>query len=303
MKVSALLRETARRFSRARLHFGHGTHDAIEETAWLLSSVLGSPLDPDAEVGLRNERRIRTLVRRRIRDRVPLAYLLREAWLGKHSFYVDRRAVVPRSYIAELLRARLRPWLRRPVRRALDLCTGSGCLAVLVAHEFPRARVEAADLSPAALEVARINIKRHRLGRRVRVFRSDLFASLAQRQYDLIVCNPPYVTERSMRALPGEYRHEPALALAGGIDGLDVVRRIIAEARGHLAPEGLLVCEIGGNRRAIERAYPALPFIWPETSEGAGCVFILERGQFPGAHPARTAAASGTRATRVRANR
>ena len=281
MRVSELLRETARRFTRAGLHFGHGTHSAREEAAWLISSVLGFLLEQ--ELSSKQVNAINKLARRRIREKIPLAFLLKEAWLGEHSFYVDKRVIVPRSFIAELLRERFAPWLVREPRSALDLCTGSGCLAVLLALAFEKTRVDAADLSSAALQVAAINIKRHGVGRRVRAVRSDLFGSLAKEKYDLIVSNPPYVTAGSMRKLPKEYRHEPPMALAAGKDGLDLVRRILAEARDHLAPRGLLVCEIGGNRRALERAYPMLEFAWPETSEGAGSVFILAREQLAAA--------------------
>ena len=277
MRVSQLLRRTAQRFARAKLHYGHGTHNAKEEAAWLISSVLGFLLEQ--ELSSKQITAINTLARRRIRTRAPLAYLLKEAWLGEHAFYVDRRVLVPRSFIAELLRDHLGPWLEKEPERALDLCTGSGCLAVLLALEFPRARVDAADLSGQALAVARKNVDRYELKKRIRLVRSDLFSSLKSR-YDLIVSNPPYVTARSMRRLPKEYRHEPAQALAAGEDGLDLVRRILARARRHLNPGGLLVCEIGGNRRALERAYPRLEFLWPETSD-PGTVFILRREQLP----------------------
>ena len=293
MRVSRLLRETAQRFARARLHYGHGTHNAREEAAWLISSVLGYLLEQN--VDSRSQRKIEALAQRRIRERIPVAYLLKEAWLGEHPFYVDRRAVVPRSFIAELLRDKFRPWLRRAPRRLLDLCTGSGCLAVLLALTYESSRVDAADLSPKALEVARINIKRYRVGKRVRAVRSDLFQALGKTRYDLIVSNPPYVTALSMRKLPKEYRHEPAVALAAGKDGLDLVHRILAEAKDRLTPGGLLVCEIGGNRRALERAYPTLEFAWPETSAGTGCVFILEREQLPGASGCRCATGAGSR--------
>lgn len=279
MKVSALLRDTARRFTRAGLHYGHGTHSAREEAAWLISSVLGFLLEQ--ELNSKQISAINTLARRRIRERIPLAYLLKEAWLGEHAFYVDKRVIVPRSFIAELLRDHLRPWLPHEPKRALDLCTGSGCLAVLLAHEFPDARMDAADLSASALQVAKINIKQHGVGKRVRAVRSDLFKSLGRRKYDLIVSNPPYVTASSMRRLPKEYRHEPSMALAAGKDGLDLVRRILTGAKKRLAPDGLLICEIGGNREALERAYPKLEFAWPETSD-PGSVFILEREKLPG---------------------
>ena len=281
MKVSELLRQTARRFRRAGLHYGHGTHGAREEAAWLISSVLGFLLEQ--ELSSKQLEQINALARRRIRERIPLAYLLKEAWLGGHSFYVDKRVIVPRSFIAELLRDHLSPWLHREPKTVLDLCTGSGCLAVLLALEFPTAKVAASDLSPAALQVARINVKRHELTKRVRLMRSNLFEKLDR--YDLIVSNPPYVTSRSMKKLPKEYLHEPRLALAAGDDGLDLVRRIIGQAQRHLNPGGLLVCEIGGNRKALERAYPAVEFAWPETTD-PGSVFILERGQLPGASAA-----------------
>ena len=277
MKVSELLRRTAQRFARAKLHYGHGTHNAREEAAWLISSVLGFLLEQEIPAG--QLKKIDALAQRRIRTREPLAYLLKEAWLGEHAFYVDRRVLVPRSFIAELLRDHLSPWLPKDPKRALDLCTGSGCLAVLLALEFPRARVDAADLSGAALAVARKNVNRYEMKKRIRVVKSDLFASLKDK-YDLIVSNPPYVTARSMRKLPREYRHEPAVALAAGKDGLDLVHRILAQAREHLNAGGLLVCEIGGNRKALERAYPRLEFVWPETSE-PGTVFMLRREQLP----------------------
>ncbi|HTP62630.1 MAG TPA: 50S ribosomal protein L3 N(5)-glutamine methyltransferase [Burkholderiales bacterium] len=298
MKVSELLRQTARRFSRARLHYGHGTHSAREESAWLISSVLGYLLEQ--EIAPAQALKIQALASARIRTRKPLAYLLKEAWLGEHAFYIDKRAIVPRSFIAELLRDHLNPWLAREPKRALDLCTGSGCLAVLLALEFPGAHVDAVDISTPALQVARINIDKYKLAKRVHAMRSDLFGALKRKKYDLIVCNPPYVTARSMLKLPAEYRHEPAQALAAGRDGLDLVRKIIEDAKDRLAPGGLLVCEIGGNRRALERAYPKLEFAWPETSE-PGSVFILSAGQLPDG--ARTAGRSRKRARQAPARR
>jgi len=284
--VGELLRDTARRFRAARLHFGHGTANARDEAAWLLGHVLaihpGDVQNHAAQaVPARALRRIFRLAGRRIRERIPLAYLLREAWLDGRRFRVDRRVIVPRSFISELLRERLRPWLRRPVRRALDLCTGSGSLAVLMAQTFPHARIDATDLSAKALQVARINVTAHHLKRRIRLLRSDLFRVLGQQRYDLIVTNPPYVDAHTMRGLPPEYDYEPPAALAAGKDGLDIVRKILMAARAHLAPRGLLVCEIGDARRALERAYPRQPFIWPQTSDPGGCVFVLEREQLP----------------------
>ncbi len=212
-----------------------------------------------------------------MRTRRPLAYLIHEAWLGDHRFYVDERVVVPRSFIAELLRDGLRPWLTRPVHRALDLCTGSGCLAILLALTFPKATVDASDVSRATLAVARKNVRAYRLSRRVRLVQADLFSGIRRAQYDLIVSNPPYVGAAAMRKLPPEYRREPRLALAGGPDGLAFVRRILDGATEFLRPGGWLVVEVGHNRRRVERAFPRIPFLWAEVSAGDDCVFLLQR--------------------------
>jgi ribosomal protein L3 glutamine methyltransferase len=230
-------------------------------------------------------RRALTLIEKRIATRKPLAHLLHEAWLGEHRFYVDERVIVPRSHIAELLHAGLAPWIERPsrVRHALDMCTGSGCLAVLLALNFGKAQVDAVDVSASALAVARRNVKDYGFQRRVRLVRSDMFAQLDDFRYDLIVANPPYVDARAMTMLPREYRHEPRLALAGGRDGLAFVRRILADARRHLSPRGVLVVEIGNNRKALEHVYPMLPFTWLDTSAGGDTVFLLTRAQLPAA--------------------
>lgn len=285
--VGALVRYGARRFRRARLAFGHGTGSARDEAAWLVLHALDLP--PDAGAGLFKRpvprgaaRRVLALFERRIRSRKPAAYLMREAWLGDFRFYVDERVVVPRSHIAGLLRDRLAPWMsgRRAPRSILDLCTGSGCLAILLAHCFPGARIDAADVSAGALAVARINVRRYRLGRRVRLVESDVYSAFGGKRYDLIVSNPPYVTMSAMRRLPREYRHEPRVALAGGRDGLDVVRKIVLGATAHLRPRGLLVVEVGRGRQRLERAFPGIPFIWPETAAG-DAVFLVQREQLP----------------------
>jgi ribosomal protein L3 glutamine methyltransferase len=222
------------------------------------------------------------LLERRIRSRKPAAYLTREAWLRDFRFHVDERVVVPRSHIAGLLRDNLAPWIpdRRAIKSILDLGTGSGCLAVLLAHSFPGARIVATDISSAALAVARINVGKYRLRSRIRLIKSDLFSALGGKHYDLIVANPPYVTTAGMRRLPREYRHEPGIALAGGRDGLDVVRRILLQAPAHLNPGGLLVAEVGSGRRRLEHAFPRVPFTWPEIAEGDS-VFVLTREQLP----------------------
>lgn len=266
----------------ARLRFGHGTHTARDEAAWLLAHALRISHEEfarsaDRELTIQEQRTAQRLIDERVRTRKPLAYLIHEAWLGDQRFYVDERVVVPRSFIAELLRDRLSPWISRPVRRALDLCTGSGCLAILLALTFPRATVDATDISSAALAVARKNVKAYRLSRRVRLTQADLFSGLEGRQYDLIVSNPPYVGAAAMRKLPPEYRREPRIALAGGADGLAFVRRILTGAAEQLRPGGLLVVEVGHNRRRVERAFPHIPFIWPETSAGDDCVLLVQR--------------------------
>jgi ribosomal protein L3 glutamine methyltransferase len=222
---------------------------------------------------------------RRVRERKPAAYLIREAWLGDLRFYVDERTIVPRSHIAALLQEALFPWIRRPgnIREVLDLCTGSGALAVLAAFAFPNAHIDAVDISGPALEVARRNVRAYRLSRRVRAIRSDLYSGLHGKRYDLVLCNPPYVTSTAMGRLPAEYRHEPRLALAGGADGLDIVRRILAESAAHLRSKGLLVVEVGRGRRRVEQSFPDIRFIWPESVAGSA-VFLLERDGLPRAH-------------------
>jgi ribosomal protein L3 glutamine methyltransferase len=277
LTLGELIRSTERRFRAAKLFYGHGTDNARDEAAFLVLRSLRLPFEVDLSrtVTRPQERNIESLIRSRIDKRIPVPYLLNEAWLADHAFYVDRRVIIPRSHIAELLSERLRPWLGRPARRVLDLCTGSGCLAILAEHSLPDAKVDAADLSKAALAVAGKNVAKHRLNKRVRLIRSDLFKSVGDAKYDLIITNPPYVTAAAMRKLPGEYRHEPGMALAGGKDGLDLVKRIMEEAPKHLSARGLLVCEIGDGRKALERAYPRAPFAWPETSAGSGQVFVL----------------------------
>lgn len=274
------LRFAVSRFNAAQLHFGHGTSDAYDEAAYLILHTLALPLDRlepflDARLTAGETERIVAVLRQRIEKRIPAAYLTNEAWLGEYRFYVDRRAIVPRSFIAEALADRLEPWLEGRVDNVLDLCTGSGCLAILAALAFPDARVVAADVSADALEVARRNVADYRLQERIAIVQSNLFESLHGHRFDLILCNPPYVTAEAMRALPPEYGHEPALALAGGEDGLAIVRSLLNEAADHLSEHGVLVVEVGHNRDALERAFPDLPFQWLETSAGSDFVFAL----------------------------
>jgi len=275
LTLRQLVSETAARLRRAPLCYGHGTSNARDEAAFLVLRGLGLAFDAPADrsVTARERARVGRLVEARVRERIPAAYLLREAWLADERFYVDPRVLIPRSHIAGLLVQRMRPWLARAPRTVLDLCTGSGCLAVLAAKAFPRAKVDASDLSAGALAVARRNLGLHRLAGSIRLLRSDLFSALPGRRYGLIVCNPPYVTAASMRALPPEYRHEPRMALAAGDDGLDFVRRLLREAPAHLAPGGMLACEVGAGGAALRRAYPRLPFTWVQ----ARTVFLLTR--------------------------
>lgn len=295
--VHALLAEGVERFEQAGLAFGHGTDNALDEAAWLILRSLGLPPGDIAPclgrvLTAAEARAARALLARRVRTRKPAAYLLNEAWLGPYRFFVDERVLVPRSFIFELLGVRLhfpaadssRDAARRKCNltpRVLDLCTGSGCLAIVAAKTWPDAKVDAADLSADALAVANINVASYRLGRRVRLVESDLFGALAGRRYDLIVSNPPYVRAASMRRLPPEYRNEPEMALASGGDGLEHTRKIIAQARAHLNPGGRLMVEIGHNRKSLERAFPDLPFVWPRTSAGPGFVFTLLEHQLP----------------------
>ena len=293
--VRALLEEAVERFERAGLAFGHGTDNALDEAAWIILHALGLPLDSinrhlDDALDEPRWNAARALVERRVRTRKPAAYLLNEAWLGPYRFYVDERVIVPRSFIGELMLGDTpllgtHPfWGASPegvCPRFLDLCTGSGCLAIVAALHTPRAAVDAADISPDALAVAARNVADYGLQERGRRVQSDLFSGLQGRSYDLIVSNPPYVKAASMDKLPDEYRQEPELALASGADGLDHTRTILANAARHLNPRGLLMVEIGHNRKALERAYPKLPFAWPKTASGAGYVFTLRREELP----------------------
>ncbi len=280
--IREVLRFAVSRFNEAKLSFGHGLGNAYDEAAYLILHTLHLPLDRldpflDAKLLPDELHQLFNMLEKRIQQRVPAAYLTNEAWLGAHRFYVDERVIVPRSFIAELLPDGLEPWLPDSlnVRSALDLCTGSGCLAILLADHYSNADVDAVDLSADALEVAQRNINDYGFEEEIRLVKSDLFAALKGCRYDLIVSNPPYVKSQSMAALPEEYRHEPSLALASGDEGLDHVREILRAAPEHLEPNGILVVEIGHNRAAMEATYPELPFIWLDTASGADFVFLL----------------------------
>ena len=282
--VGGAIARCARALERARVHFGHGTDNARDEAAELVFYV--ARIDHaqgvaayDRVLTARRRARIDALLERRIAERMPLAYLTSRAFFAGLELFVDPRVLVPRSPIAELIRKRFEPWHRgRPVRRILDVGTGSGAIALACAKTFPRARVDAVDISAAALTVCRRNIRRLDLSRRVRPLLSDHFTAVAGRRYDIIVSNPPYVGRAEMRRLPREYAHEPRVGLESGADGLDSVRAIFAAARQHLEDDGILVVEVGNTERSLMRAFPRLPFIWPDIEMGGGGVFILRAG-------------------------
>jgi ribosomal protein L3 glutamine methyltransferase len=278
------LRYAVSRFGEMKLAFGHGSTDAYDEAAYLLLHALHLPLDRlepflDARLTQAERQALAHLFSRRIDDRVPAAYLTHEAWLGEFRFYVDERVIIPRSFIAELLPGGLASYVGSAdgVKSALDMCTGSGCLAILMAHAYPEADVDAVDISSEALTVAQRNVSDYGLADRVNLIRSDLFTNLPEKNYDLIIANPPYVTAMAMEELPAEYRHEPRLALSGGDDGLDPVRILVKEAPRFLNHGGTLVVETGHNREAAESAFPRLPMVWLATATSDDGVFLVKR--------------------------
>jgi len=283
--VRDLHRFAVSRFNAAELFYGHGTDNAWDEAAYLILSTLKLPLDRlepiyDAKLLPEELAQVLDILKQRVETRKPAAYLTKEAWLGEYKFFVDERTIVPRSFIAEIIReGGLTPWIEYPelIHRAMDLCTGSGCLAIVMANAFPDAAIDALDLSPDALDVAEINVLEYSLGERIDLMDSDLFSAVEGELYDLIISNPPYVDAHSVEELPPEYLHEPEMALGSGEDGLDITRRILDEATRFLNPLGVLVVEIGHNRDELEASYPDLPFVWLETESGDGFVFLLTR--------------------------
>jgi ribosomal protein L3 glutamine methyltransferase len=278
------LRYAVSRFNQAGLAFGHGSANAYDEAVYLLLHTLHLPLDRlepflDAKLSIAERDELAEILTRRVDERVPAAYLTREAWLGEFRFHVDERVIIPRSFIAELMGQALAPYVCDPstIKSALDLCTGCGCLAVLLAHAFEDADIDAVDISADALAVAQRNVSDYNLAGRINLIRSDLFANLPAKSYDLIISNPPYVTTVAMEELPREYQHEPELALAGGDDGLDAVRTILRKAPQFMQPDGLLVVEIGHNRATAEAAFPRMPFVWLSTASSEDSVFLLKR--------------------------
>lgn len=274
-----------KRFLDAGLHYGHGTNNALDEAAYLALGALEIPFDAGkeelhAELDADAVERVLALAERRIRERVPVAYLIRQAWFCGLPFYVDERVLIPRSPLAELIEERFNPWLKEEaVQRILDIGTGSGAIACACALAFPHAAVDAVDIDEDALAVTRENIVRHHLADSVHAVQSDIYAGLGEARYDLVVANPPYVPSEEISELPPEYQHEPAAALAAGADGLDVVRRILAGAHDHLTERGVLVVEVGNSRDAVAAAFPDLPFTWLDFERGGEGVFLLTAEQ------------------------
>jgi ribosomal protein L3 glutamine methyltransferase len=282
--VARLIERGARRLQRARVFFGHGTDNAWDEAAALVWHALKLPT-PSARIYARTatlpqQAAARELITRRIRERMPAVYLTGTIWFAGLQFKTDARALIPRSPLAELIERGYAPWVdARRVRRVLDIGTGSGCIAIATAKMLPKARVDALDLCPQALGLAAENVRRHRLGRRIRLLESDYFGALNDERYDIIVSNPPYVGAREMRSLPAEYRHEPHMALASGKDGMDAVRVILKDAGRHLNPGGILIVEVGNTEAAVRRAFARLPFTWLTFERGGGGVFMLTAEQ------------------------
>ncbi|MFZ6776174.1 50S ribosomal protein L3 N(5)-glutamine methyltransferase [Undibacterium sp. Ji83W] len=281
-----LLRYAVTRFNKEKLFFGHGSANALDEAAYLLLHTLHLPLDKiepflDAHLLPSEIDAVLRVIDRRAVDRVPASYITNEAWLGTYNFYVDERVIVPRSFIAELIPENFSPWVTDPeaIKNILELCTGSGCLPIMLADMFSEAHVDAVDISKDALEVAKRNVATYELQDRITLIESDLYSNVPDKKYDLIITNPPYVNSGSMAKLPKEYMHEPQIALAGGDDGMDLVRKIVAGAAQRLTEDGLLMVEIGNERAFAEAAFPELNLTWLSTSAGDDMVFLVEADQ------------------------
>lgn len=278
-----LLVQLEKKLQKSGAYFGHGTNNTWDEAVQAASHVLHLPPDVDASVGERlltkgEIEEIKELIQERIDQKIPLPYLTNEVWFAGLSFYVDKRVIIPRSPFGELIQDHFSPWLEdQPPHRVLDLCTGSGCMAIACSHYFPAAKIDAVDISPDALAVARQNIERHHCGDSVHLIQSDLFSGCHGQQYDLIMSNPPYVDRTDMASLPSEFHHEPTLALAAGEDGLMIVQRILSEAAHYLTDKGLLIVEVGNSEAALTKAYPHLPLTWLTFKRGGSGVFLINR--------------------------
>ena len=279
------IRWSVSRFNESEVFFGHGTDNPWDEAVALVMFALSLPLDMDSDIKqtrltTSEKRAIADLVQQRIEQRIPAAYLTNQAWFAGLPFYVDERVLVPRSPLAEMIEQRFEPWLNGyPVNHVLDMCTGSGCIAIACAHVFPNAQVDAVDISVDALAVAEINIQEHGLTEQVFPLQSDLFENLAGQRYDLIVSNPPYVDSEDLADMPEEYHHEPQIGLGSGPDGLELTRKMLAQAASLLTDEGVLVVEVGNSAVALAEQYPAVPFEWPEFARGGHGVFVLSKAQ------------------------
>ncbi len=283
VSVGDWLEKAGKLYARHKVALGQVATNAHDEALYLLLRTLELPLDSKPAVLRRKltageTARVVEVFRRRTEEHVPAAYLTREAFLGEHRFYVDERVIIPRSYFLELLPEQIPQWLPpgKPVKRAVDVCTGSGCLAILLAHQFAEAKVDAIELSPDALAVAKFNVAMHHLAKRVKLFHSDVFDAVPAVKYDLILSNPPYVPTRELRGLPEEFKQEPAMALDGGRDGLDIIRKLLRQARDRLQPHGVVVLEVGGLRAAMDRAFPELDLHWLHTEDGEDCVCLVQ---------------------------
>lgn len=284
-----MVRLAVSRFTKANLYFGHGSSNAYDEAVNLIFQNLGLPLDTveiffDAKLNEEENTALQDLISRRVNERIPAAYLTHEARLGDYTFYVDKRVIVPRSFIAEILQEGLAPWITEPlaVTGALDLCTGSGCLAILLAGAFPNATIDAADVSAEALQVARINVEAYGLSERINLIQSDMWQSIPPHKYDVIIANPPYVRQDSIAGLPQEYAHEPQQALVAGADGLQYIHTILERAAQFLSPNGILIVELGHNRASLELAYPQIDFTWLSTASGDDFLFLLPKNLMSG---------------------
>ena len=289
MTLGDWLEQAQKQYAKHKVALGQVATNAHDEALYLLLRTLDLPLESPPSV-LRHkltateQTKVAEVIRRRTEEHVPAAYLTHEAVLGEHRFYVDERVIIPRSYFLELLPEQIPHWLPagKPVKRAVDVCTGSGCLAILLAHQFKDAKVDAIELSPDAAAVAEINIAEHGLAKRVKLFRSDVFDAVPAVKYDLILSNPPYVPTRELRGLPEEFKQEPAMALDGGRDGLDIIRKLLRQSRDRLQPHGIVVIEVGGLRAAMDRAFPELDLHWLHTEDGEDCVCVIQAARLKG---------------------